>query len=619
LIVSAEQLDRLLLHVQRPGRYVGGEVNAIRKDWSTVSTRVCLAFPDVYELGMSNLGLAVLYHTLNQRDDVLVERTFCPWPDMAAAMRQAGVPLYSLETYRAVAAFDILGVSLPYEILYTNLLELLALAGLPLRSVDRDARHPLVVAGGHATFNPEPVADFIDAFVIGEGEEAIVDLVEAHQTVDPQDRQSQLEILSQIPGVYVPRFYDATHNPDGTLAAITPNRPSVPPVIQRRFVASLPPPPTRQVVPNISVTHDRGVIEIQRGCTRGCRFCHAGFVTRPMRERPLNEILTAVDEILEHTGYEEIALLSLSSADYSHIEELVTRLTERADGYPLTISLPSLRIESFSVELAHAVSQGRRSGFTFAPEAGTERLRKVINKDIPTGQMLEVAREVFGRGWRTVKLYFMIGLPGEEPADLEAMIDLSHHVHREGRRVHGRSARVNVSVSTFVPKPHTPFQWAGLAPLHQIRDRQELLRQGIRGRGLNLSWSNPQETLVEALLSRGDRRLGAVIEGAWQRGARFDGWGEQFAFQAWTAALADEGLDPHFYAHRARSQDELLPWDLIDPGVRKSYLWHQWELSRAAQPLPDCRTQCTGCGILTRHGGLWAPGWTCPPSGERGG
>jgi radical SAM family uncharacterized protein len=605
-----------LLDIRRPGRYVGGEVNAVRKDWSTTPTKVCLAFPDIYDLGMSNLGLAVLYDILNQRSDVLAERTFAPWPDMTAAMRDADVPLYSLESFHPVAEFDVLGISLPYEILYTNLLELLDLADLPLHSADRDARHPLVIAGGHATFNPEPVTDFVDAFIIGEGEEAIVDVVKTYQRHREADRDAQLAALAQIPGIYVPRFYDVAYHPDGTLSSITPNRPGAPYPVQRRLVPVLPPPPTRQIVPNVSITHDRATIEIQRGCTRGCRFCHAGVITRPMRERPLEEVLQAVDRIVDQTGYEEIALLSLSSADYSHIDELVEALAQRYAERHLSISLPSLRIESFSVDLADAVSQGRRSGFTFAPEAGTERLRRAINKDIPTGQMLEVAREVFRRGWRTVKLYFMIGLPGEQEEDLEAIVDLAHAVRREGRQEHGRRTQVNVSVSTFVPKPHTPYQWVGLAPLNEIRAKQEMLRQNIRGGGLKLSWNEPRETLLEAALSRGDRRLNAVVEGAWRRGARFDGWGEWFAFEAWTAAFADAGLDPAFYAHRQRPREETLPWDHIDVGVRKAYLWRQWELSCAARPQPDCRTQCTACGVMTAFGGLWAPAWTCPAGQE---
>jgi radical SAM family uncharacterized protein len=456
------------------------------------------------------------------------------------------------------------------------------------------------------------VADFVDAFLIGEGEEVIVEVVRAYEQVRDAPRADQLIALARIPGVYVPRFYDVAYHPGGTVASVTPNRPGVPERVQKRVLAVLPPPPTRQLVPNVSITHERGVIEIQRGCIRGCRFCHAGIVTRPVRERPPEEILAAAGRILEQTGYEELALLSLSSSDYSHIEEVVKGLAERYAGRHLSLSLPSLRIESFSVDLADAISEGRRTGFTFAPEAGTERMRRVINKDIPTGHMLEIARQVFERGWRTVKLYFMIGLPGEQAADVEAIIDLAYAVRSAGRKAHGRRAQVNVSVGTFVPKPHTPFQWAGLAAMDEIRTRQAELRRRLRGRGLKLSWNDPHTTLLEAALSRGDRRLSAVVQRAWERGARFDGWDEGFDAGTWAAAFAEIGLDPDFYAHRERPPDEVFPWDHIDVGVRKSFLLRQWELSCYAETRPDCRTQCTGCGIMTEFGTMWAPEWACP-------
>jgi radical SAM family uncharacterized protein len=610
--IPFREIEELLLQVRRPGRYVGGEVNAVHKDWDHTPTRVCLAFPDVYDLGMSNLGMTILYDILNREEGVLAERTYIPWFDMAAQMRAAGIPLYSLESFRPLTDFDVLGFSLPYEILYTNLLEMLDLAGLPLQSEERDENHPLVIAGGHATFNPEPVADFVDAFLIGEGEEVIVEVVRAYEQVRDAPRADQLIALARIPGVYVPRFYDVAYHPGGTVASVTPNRPGVPERVQKRVLAVLPPPPTRQLVPNVSITHERGVIEIQRGCIRGCRFCHAGIVTRPVRERPPEEILAAAGRILEQTGYEELALLSLSSSDYSHIEEVVKGLAERYAGRHLSLSLPSLRIESFSVDLADAISEGRRTGFTFAPEAGTERMRRVINKDIPTGHMLEIARQVFERGWRTVKLYFMIGLPGEQAADVEAIIDLAYAVRSAGRKAHGRRAQVNVSVGTFVPKPHTPFQWAGLAAMDEIRTRQAELRRRLRGRGLKLSWNDPHTTLLEAALSRGDRRLSAVVQRAWERGARFDGWDEGFDAGTWAAAFAEIGLDPDFYAHRERPPDEVFPWDHIDVGVRKSFLLRQWELSCYAETRPDCRTQCTGCGIMTEFGTMWAPEWACP-------
>ena len=626
MIISRDTLDRILLRVRRPGRYVGGEINSIRKDWEATPTRVCLAFPDIYDLGMSNLGLAILYDILNSMDGVLAERSYTPWPDMATAMREAGIPLYSLESLHTLADFDIIGFSLPYEILYTNFLEMLDLAGLPLFSAERNAHHPLVIAGGHATFNPEPAADFVDAFIIGEGEEVIVEVVQAFQRTRGGGRESQLAALAQIPGVYVPSLYDVTYNPDGTVTSVEPSSGVAPHPVLRRIVEVLPPPVTRQLVPNTSVAHDRGVIEIQRGCTRGCRFCHAGIVTRPVRERPLEEILEAVNQIVAQAGYEEIALLSLSSADYSRIGELVEALAEQYQDRHLSISLPSLRIESFSVNLADSLSRGRRGGFTFAPEAGTERLRGVINKDIPTGQMLEVAREVFQRGWRTVKLYFMIGLPGEEPEEIQAIIDLAQAVRNEGRQAHGKRAQINISVSTFVPKPHTPFQWAGLASVEEIETKQQILRRALRGRGFKLSWNDPAMTLIEAALSRGDRRLGPVVHRAWELGARFDGWDEWFNQEAWSTAFTDTvgtrfTAPPSpisFYAHRERDKEEVLPWDHISTGVTKTHLWREWDMARQAQSRPDCREQCHGCGILTNFGGLWTPAWSCPPLNKDG-
>lgn len=620
MVVPQERLEPILLHVQRPGRYVGGEVNVVRKDWETTPTRVCLAFPDVYDLGMSNLGIQVLYDILNRLPGVLAERTYAPWPDMAQALRQAHIPLYSLETFHALADFDILGFSLPYEILYTNLLEMLDLAGLPLLATERDRRHPLVIAGGHATFNPEPVADFVDAFVIGDGEQAIVDLVRGFERVRQECREDQLQALARIPGVYVPRFYEVTYHPEGTVASIRPTRPEVPYPVHRRVVPILPPPPTRQLVPNLSVAHDRAVIEIQRGCARGCRFCQAGMVTRPLRERPLAQVLEAVEQMLAQTGYEEVALLSLSSADYSGIHDLVQALAERYADRRLSISLPSLRIESFSVDLAEAISRGRRTGFTFAPEAGTERLRALINKPIPGDQLLQVTRQVFQRGWRTVKLYFMIGLPGEEPDDVRAIAELARAVHAEGRHAHGRKAQVNLTLSTFVPKPHTPFQWAPLDALEEIRHKQHLVRQALRGGGMKVSWNDPQQTLIEAVLARGDRRLGPVVRRAWKLGARFDGWDEWFNFPAWSAAFAqtESGSTlPFWYAHRERTKEEVLPWDHIFTGVHKTYLWRGWLLSRRGQPQPDCRTRCLGCGIMTGFGSLWDSSWVCPPEQPR--
>jgi len=617
--IDTESLERLLVKVRKPGRYVGGEYNAIVKDWDQAAVRVCLAFPDIYDLGMSNLALAILYDVLNRRSDVLAERVFLPWVDMIDAMRQASVPLFSLENRRPLADFDIIGLTIPYEQLYTNVLEMLDLAGIPVRSAERSEEWPLIIAGGHSTFNPEPMSDFIDAFVIGDGEEVILEVLEAFRRSREASREEQLLSLVRIPGIYVPRFYDVSYEPDGRVHAVTPSVPEARLPVMKRVVSVLPPPPTRPVVPNINVSHNRATIEIQRGCTRGCRFCQAGVVTRPVRERPVGEVLSAIKQIVEETGFEEVGLLSLSSSDYADIGELVEAIAAQFSGNHLSISLPALRADSFSIRLADAMAGGRHSGFTFAPEAATDHLRGVINKPITSSQMLKVASEVFERGWRTVKLYFMIGLPGEQMADVEAIVDLVYAVRKIGRQVHGRKSQINVSINTFVPKPHTPFQWVGSEPADSIRQKHMYLRRRLTGKGLKFRYSDGDLTFLESLLSRGDRRLGQVIYRAWQRGARFDAWHEQRSFAAWEQALEDSGVDPDFYIRRERAGDEMLPWEVVGTGVRKEYLLAEYRRSQQGELRPDCRTGCYGCGILSAYGDAWAEEWCCPKPPGRGG
>jgi radical SAM family uncharacterized protein len=615
-----QTLEQILPQVSKPARYTSGEWNSIVKDWDANDVRWALAFPDIYDLGMSNHGLAILYGQLNGAEGVLAERVFAPWVDMETAMRAAGLRLFSLESRRPLAEFDVIGFSLPYEQLFTNLLNMLDLAGLPVRATERDGRHPLVIAGGGATYNPEPMADFLDAFVIGEGEEVIFEISqvirEAKQT--GATRHELLRRLAEVPGLYVPRFYEVRYHEDGRLAGVTAGHPEAPMPVRKRIVATLPPPVTRPVVPFVDTVHNRGTIEIQRGCGRGCRFCHAGMVYRPVRERPLEEILAAVDELVASTGYEEIALLSLSSSDYHAIEPLVQALVDRYGDRHLSISLPSLRIESVSVNLMEKLqATGRRSSFTFAPEAATERLRGVINKPIPDRDLLAVAEEVYGRGWKTIKLYFMIGHPTQTLEDVAAMVDLAREVQAVGRRLLGRKAQVNVSVSTLVPKPHTPFQWLPLADEEEIRAQQDYLKEHLRGPGLKLNWNYYQETLLEAVLSRGDRRLGAVIQRAWELGARFDGWSDQFKVEAWRQAFRETGLEPGFYAHRARTLDETLPWDHIDAGVSKRFLASDYQAALRGETRPGCREQCSACGILTafRQERNHVPdeAWACPP------
>ncbi len=626
-----EILERILPTVTKPARYTGGEWNSVVKDWETCEVRWALAFPDTYEIGMSNLGLAILYDILNRQESVLAERVYAPWVDMERAMRAAGLPLFSLESRRSLAEFDVIGFSLPYEQLYTNLLNMLDLAGLPVVAAERDARHPLVIAGGGATCNPEPLVDFVDAFALGEGEEVILDITDVIREAKHQhgSREALLRRLAQIPGVYVPCFYELTVHNDGTVAELRPTVPEAQMPVRKRIVATLPPPVTRLIVPYVDTVHNRAAIEIQRGCTRGCRFCHAGMVYRPVRERPVDEILEAVDAIVANTGFEEIALLSLSSSDYGQIETLVRELVARhgdagAGSRPghLSISLPSLRIESVSVALMEQLqATGRRSSFTFAPEAATERLRGVINKPTADEDLLAVAEEVYSRGWKTIKLYFMIGHPTQTLDDVAAIVDLAKGVRAAGRRVIGRKAQVNVSVSTLVPKPHTPFQWVPLADEAEIKAQQEYLKEHLRGPGLKLNWSNYQETLLEAVLSRGDRRLGALIQRAWQLGARFDGWSDQFKVEAWRQAFRETGLEIGFYTRRPRFLDEVFPWDHIDAGVTKTYLARDYQASLRGETRLDCREQCYACGILTafrdERARLPDEAWGCPPVNAR--
>ena len=612
-------LEAILPAVQKPGRYVGGELNQVIKDWQATPVRVALAFPDVYDIGMSNLGIALLYDILNRQPDVLAERVYSPWPDMEAAMRNHGLPLYSLETKHPIADFDILGITLPYESLYTNALNLLDLAGIPLQSSRRDLSHPLIIAGGHAANNPEPLADFIDAFLIGEGEEAILEIVRCVQgsSARGESRQALLRRLAGIWGVYVPSLYDVRYHADGTVAGVEPLVPEARMPVLKRLAPRLPPPLTRFIVPYIDVIHDRIPIEIMRGCTRGCRFCQAGMITRPVRERSVQEIVDAAEKAVEETGFAQIALLSLSSSDYDEILPLVRAMRERFAGRNVELSLPSLRIESFSVDLMDELQgESRRGGFTLAPEAATERMREIINKPVSTEQVLSTARAIYSRGWHTIKLYFMIGHPEETLADVQAIADLCRAVLSEGRKVRGGRAEVHAGVSTFVPKPHTPFQWAPCDTLDQVRAKQGLLRRELRGKGLKLNWTDPAESSLEAALARGDRRLGAVVYEAWRRGARFDAWQDHFDYSVWLEAFAAVGLDPTFFTHRERLIDEILPWDHIDAGVKKTFLTEDYLWSQRGQTRVDCRRRCFACGILPKYADLRRahPGetWECP-------
>ncbi|MBE0669406.1 MAG: TIGR03960 family B12-binding radical SAM protein [Anaerolineales bacterium] len=611
------KLDRILLKVQKPGRYVGGELNSIRKDWDKAQTKVALVFPDIYDIGVSNVGLKILYDQINQRDDALAERAYAPWLDMEELMREHGIPLYTLESKRPLACFDIIGFTLPYETLYTNALNILNLAGIPVRSADRDESHPIIIAGGHSTTNPEPMHAFIDAFAIGEGEEVIHDIVNAIQKTKGAKREVTLRELAKISGVYVPCFYAATYMDDGTVAVTEPTLPDVPKTVNKRIVAKLPPPPTKFIVPNIEVIHNRVSVEIMRGCTRGCRFCQAGMITRPVRERTVQEVVDAADAAVRASGFEELALMSLSSSDYTYINDLVDAISKRFEGRKLTVNLPSLRIESVSVDLMEKLKQHRSGGFTLAPEAASERMRRIINKFIPDEDIINTTREIYSRGWTTVKLYFMIGHPSETLEDVQAIVDLCKRVIEEGRKVAGWKVKLHAGVSTFVPKPQTPFQWVACDTRENILEKQALLkRQLLKDKSIKLSWTKPEDSLLEAWLSRGDRRMADVIYSAWKNGAKFDAWDEGKKSEAWLPAFEEHGLDPAFYTHRQRRTDEVFPWEHITAAVRKNFLFQDFRMSLEGQIRVDCRLNCFACGILPTFANLRrenpGEGWKCP-------
>lgn len=606
-----KKIEKLLANVQKPGRYVGGELNCIMKHADEVDVRFAFCFPDIYEVGMSHLGMKILYSQLNTIPYVWCERVFAPWVDMEEQMRKNNVPLYALESGDSVADFDIIGFTLQYELSYTNILNMLDLAGIPVKSSDRHSLSQLVVAGGPCACNPEPLADFFDLFFIGEGEEVDGEVIELYREFKRKNgpKEEFLIAAAQIQGVYVPSLYDITYHEDGTVKAITP-RCDAPKAVKKRIMIDLDHTyfPDKFVVPYIEIVHDRTVAEVLRGCIRGCRFCQAGFLYRPFREKSVDVIDKQCYDLCESTGYDEISLSSLSTSDHSQLNELIDRLHTWTPEQNTGISLPSLRVDGFSTELMSKLNSVRRSGLTFAPEAGTQRLRDVINKNVTEAELLKTVNTAFGGGWTTIKLYFMIGLPTETMEDIEGIANLGQMVvdayYENPNKPKGKSVKVTVSASSFVPKPFTPFQWEPQDTMEMIRQKQRHLVGSVKTKKVEPNWHDASTTFLEAVFARGDRRLGAVLLEAQKRGCKMDGWQDFFSLPKWMEIFQECGIDPAFYANRKRSFDEVLPWDHIDYGIKKSFLIEECKKAYSDTTTPNCREQCSSCGAACFKGGI---------------